>query len=337
MVKNDRFKFYFATAILLFLVVFLLISLKPFFNAFFGAFLIFFLFRNFDFKLRDRYGWSRSGSATFIMILVTLVVLIPIFIGSSLLVGEVTNLISNPQPVISVIGNATSVVNISNLPDVLSNPVNELVSKGKSMIGNMIVNLAGNVVSVFLNLIIFYFTLYFLLVQRESFQDSVKPYIPFSKRNSDKLVKKFKDITYSTVVASGLIALFQGVFIGIGFWIFGVGNPIFWGFISIIVSFLPVLGVPIIWIPAALIKMFSAHNYVAGIGLIIWGVISYIADSFLRPVIQKKVGEIHPLITIVGVFIGLPLFGILGLFIGPLLISYAILIIKMYSEEYGDY
>ncbi|MBN1175354.1 AI-2E family transporter [Candidatus Woesearchaeota archaeon] len=337
MAQNDRFKFYFATALLVFLVVFLLWTLKPFFNAFFGAFLIFFLFKNLNVKLQERFSWSKSMSASVIMVVATLVVLIPLFIGSSLLVGEVTEIISNPQPLIDGVGKVTSITQMYSIPVDLSNSINELVTKTSSMISNMLFNLAGNVIQVFLNLVIFYFTLFFLLVQKETFQESIRPYIPFSKKNSDKLVKKFKDITYATVVASGLIALFQGVFIGIGFWIFGLNSPIFWGFIALVVSFLPVLGVPIIWIPAALIQIFSYHRYGAGLGLIIWGVFSYISDSFLRPIIQKKVGEIHPLVTIVGVFIGLPLFGLLGLFIGPLLISYTLLIIQIYAEEYGDY
>lgn len=337
MVQNERFKFYLATFLLLFLVVFLFIALRPFFNAFFGAFLVYFLFKSFNTKLHEKHGLSVNWSAAIVMIVATLVVLIPIFIGTSLLVGEVTNIVSNPQPLIDGVNNLMSFFDSSPLPFNSSNSIQELITRGSSMVGNLLFNLAGNVVQVFLNLVIFYFTLFFLLVQRGSLQKSIRPYIPFSKKNSDKLVNNFRDITYSTVVASGLIALFQGVIIAISFWIFGLSSPIFWGFIALIVSFLPVVGVPIIWVPAALIEIFSQGRIGAGIGIIVFGALSYVSDSLIRPIIQKKVGKIHPLITIIGVFIGLPLFGLLGLFIGPLLISYTLLIIKMYAEEYGDY
>lgn len=337
MVNNDRLKFYFATAIMIFLIVFLLVSLKDFFNAFFGAFLIFFLFKGLDSYFTTKLHWHKQLSASIILFIITLVILIPLFLISSSLVTQFTSVISNPQPVIDGVNKLSSLVNSSAVTLDLSSSVEKLVTTGSSLVGNWVLSLAGNIFQLFLNLIIFYFTLYFLLVSKDSLQQSIEPYFPFNKKNSDKLLKKFKDITYSTVVASGLIALLQGTFMGVGFWIFGLPNPLMWGIISLVISFLPAIGIPIIWIPTVLIQFLVNHNSFAGFGMLIWGALLSISDSFLRPLIQKKIGRIHPLITIVGVFIGLPLFGILGLFIGPLLIAYTMLIIKMYSEEYGDF
>jgi len=98
---------------------------------------------------------------------------------------------------------------------------------------------------------------------------------------------------------------------------------------------LPLIGPPLIWIPAVIIKFLEGDYFSAG-GILFFGIIISTSDNFIRPYLQRKIGRVHPLVSLIGFFIGIPLFGLFGIIIGPLLISYVILTIKMFKEEYVD-
>ena len=177
------------------------------------------------------------------------------------------------------------------------------------------------------------FILYFMFVSQDSLKKQLFAISPFNKKNTEKLGQEFTDVTFTSLVASGLLALLHGFLISLAFLFFGFGKIFFWGFIAMILSFLPVVGISLIWIPVALIAL-AHHDYFAGIGMIIWGVIASNVDNLIRPFLQSRIGKIHPLNTLLGVFIGIPVFGLLGLILGPLLLSYSVLIVKMFVEEY---
>ena len=96
---------------------------------------------------------------------------------------------------------------------------------------------------------------------------------------------------------------------------------------------MPVVGAPLVWIPAAIVQLLQGE-YIAGIAIVSAGLFISVIDNFLRPVIQKKVGEIHPFLSLLGIVIGVSLFGLIGIVIGPLLLSYFILTVEMFSKEY---
>ena len=145
---------------------------------------------------------------------------------------------------------------------------------------------------------------------------------------------ELKNITYSNVVGHGCIAIVQGVLQGIGFLIFGFEDPLLWGTVTLFLCFLPVIGAPIVFVPAAIIA-FGSGNTFGGVGILLWGFILVVnVDNILLLWIARRFGNIHPIITILGVIIGIPFFGILGLVFGPLLFSYFILFIKGYELRY---
>jgi predicted PurR-regulated permease PerM len=123
----------------------------------------------------------------------------------------------------------------------------------------------------------------------------------------------------------------------IGFLIFGIPDPFFWGVVSVFVCFLPIVGAPIIFVPAGIIELLSGNTF-AGVGILIWGgVLVTLIDNFLRQFISKKIANTHPLITIIGVIIGVPVFGLIGIVIGPFIISCFFLLLKMYEVNYIEY
>jgi predicted PurR-regulated permease PerM len=132
------------------------------------------------------------------------------------------------------------------------------------------------------------------------------------------------------------VALIQGVVGGIGFLIFGLEGYVLWGFVMALLSLFPVIGAFLVWVPASIILLISNKIW-QGIGLFLYGaiIISYI-DNISRMKVFASIGKIHPLITLFGILIGLPYFGIIGIIMGPLLVALFLALLKIFKKEYID-
>ncbi|MAG92039.1 hypothetical protein CMO83_05165 [Candidatus Woesearchaeota archaeon] len=172
------------------------------------------------------------------------------------------------------------------------------------------------------------FISYFLFRDGEKIMQKVTNWLPFNKKNVDKLVDQFKRITYTIVFAQLFVALIQGIIGIIGFLIFGLPLAIFWGVVMAFFALVPTVGTAVIWIPASLFLVITgllSGDYLTvgkGIGLFAYGilVVSTI-DNLLRVKIIHSKAQVHPIIVIVGVIGGVNLFGVIGLFLGPILLS----------------
>jgi predicted PurR-regulated permease PerM len=213
----------------------------------------------------------------------------------------------------------------------------QLASIGKDLItflGGSALGFIGTATRFTLNLLFTFFGLYYLLINPGVLSRGVAPYIPFSRENVEILKQRFISLTYATVVGTGLIALVQGILVGLGFFFAGLNDPVFWGVVTMVFGILPLVGAGIIWGPAA-ISLFLNGRPVPAIGLIILGVVVVAnVENLIRPMVFKRYSEVHPMITLVGAVLGVSYFGLIGLLIGPLALSYFFELIRMYREEY---
>src|SRR2546427_1295485 len=209
----------------------------------------------------------------------------------------------------------------------------DLGAKVVSWIGSSAFGLIGTATRLALNLIISLFGLYYLLLRPQETWDAVRPYIPFSAKNTEKLRQRFRDVTTATIVGTGLTAAIQGSLVGLGFWLTGLPNAVFWGVVTMVFAILPVVGSGLVWGPGAIALMIGNHA-LAGMLLALGGVVIVgNVDYVIRPRVFSRWANIHPLITLIGALAGVPYFGILGLLIGPLALSYFFELVKMYREE----
>ncbi len=203
-----------------------------------------------------------------------------------------------------------------------------------SWLGGNALGLIGTATRFILNLTFSFFGLYYLLLHPDRIWEGVEPYIPFSGENTRRLQQRFRDVTASTIIGTGVIALLQGGLLGIGFAIFGLANPLFWGVVTAVFAILPVVGSGLIWGPAVIAMVLEGRTG-AALGLGLWSAILVInVDNVIRPVIYNKYAKIHPLVTLVGAVAGVSYLGLLGLLIGPLALSYFFEVIGMYRREY---
>ncbi len=201
-------------------------------------------------------------------------------------------------------------------------------------IGSSAVGLIGTATRLGIQLTIAFFGLYYLLQSPDPAWRQVRPFIPFSGRNAEILRERFGNVTISTLIGTGLTASIQGLLVGLGFWVTGIPNALFWGVVTVIVAILPVVGSALVWGPGVL-HLALEGRYGMAIGLAIWGVVLVgNVDNVIRPIVFRRWAQIHPFITIIGAFAGIQYFGLLGLLIGPLAISYFFELIQMYRQEY---
>lgn len=204
-----------------------------------------------------------------------------------------------------------------------------------SWLSSQLVAFVGGATSAALNLVIAFFGLYYMLRSGSDIWAQVRGYIPFSARTADALKDRFFGVTEATLLGTAVVAIAQGTLIGVGFAIVDLPNPLFWGTVTAFASILPVLGSALVWLPA-LFVLLAQNRFGSAIVLLVIGAgIASNVDNLIRPLVYKRVSNIHPMITLVGAFAGVRYFGLLGLLLGPLAIAYLFELLRFYREEYG--
>jgi predicted PurR-regulated permease PerM len=193
----------------------------------------------------------------------------------------------------------------------------------------------GGTLSTVGNLLIMYVLLYFLLVQITQVELWIRRNLPFNNHNTQFFIVEFRNLVYSNAIGIPIVAVIQGIAALIGYWIFGVQSFILMAIFTAVCSVIPLVGPSIVWVPLS-IYMLSQGEQWQGIGVALWGfIVIGSVDNIARFVLQRKLSDVHPLITILGVIIGISLFGFLGIIFGPLLLSMFILLVNIYKDEFG--
>jgi predicted PurR-regulated permease PerM len=309
---------------------FLLYALSELFSSILGAIVLFTIFRPFFLHMVERRGFNRTLAALLIIFISLIVIVIPFLSLSIMVIGKIGSINRDSLPIDkwSVKIDEFAGANL-NQPRLAENTLQKL----GAYVADLFPSLLSSAASIIITLLVMYFLLYFMFVQMREFEMGLLKYAPFREQHALKFAVELRNSTYSNVLGQGVIALTQGILLANGFWIFGIPDPVFWGVIGSFISFLPVVGAPTLCIPASIILFASGHS-VQGILLLAYGLL-FIGnvDNVLRMIINKRVGNTHPIISVIGVFIGLPLFGILGLVFGPVLLSYFLLLLEIYETN----
>ena len=317
-----------AALILALLAVGLAVALAPYISGLLGAPVLYVLFAPFHRAL------SRSMPRTLAAGLVILTAFLIIVLPGIWLIGM---LVGQAQSVAASLVDSPLLARISTLRVGQFEVGPQIASIGKELItflGGSALGFIGTATRFTLNLLFTFFGLYYLLLHPNAVWRAVEPYIPFSRANVDILKQRFISLTYATVVGTGLIALVQGTIVGIGFWVTGLNDPVFWGVVTMVFGILPLVGAGLIWVPAAISLFLNGHAGRA-IGLTILGLVVVAnVENVIRPYVFKRYSEVHPMVTLVGAVLGVSYFGLIGLLIGPLALSYFFELIRMYREEY---
>lgn len=190
--------------------------------------------------------------------------------------------------------------------------------------------------NVIINIFVTIFSIYFFLKGAPGMYKFSQEFFPLPTGRYEQIFKRFDELSRSMVMGQIVVGLVQGFLAWLGFVFLGVPNPVLWGFLTAIISIIPLLGAAIVWVPVAiylLIFGLSTGVYWKAITLLIYGtcVISTI-DNILKPKIVGDRAHIHPLIILFGILGGIQLVGIPGILIGPMILTLFDVVLEMFRE-----
>ncbi len=309
----------------------ILLKMIPFISGVLGGITFYIIFRKWMDKLLEK-GWKRIWAALLILLVSFIGIFLPVAGVIFMLSSEIGNLVDKSESVMKAMQEQMFVLEKAIDYDVAS----KMDPSGTSTwITDNLSSLAGGTFNMFISVAIMYFLLYYMLTTPREKAESYLAYIPISRRNLAVIGNETRSMVRSNALGIPLVAVAQGIIALIGFYIFGVENPLFWFVIVAIGSMIPFVGTLLGIIPVFILSIASGNDFQA-YGVLIYGlVVVGSADNIIRMLVLQKLDNVHPLITVIGVIVGIPLFGFIGLIFGPLLISLFFIIIRIYKMEYG--
>ncbi len=330
-IDNERIKQISFLLILAFLGIILFKELYAFFPGFLGAVTFYVLSRKYMFRLVEIRKWKKNWAAATIMILSFLIILLPIGLLVNMLTSKVAYAITHSSELIKGLEKINEQLKNNMGFDLMTEA---RLQKLQEYITNVLPGFVGATFNTLTAVAIMYFILYFMLVNAREMEEALYEYIPLKDENVELLGKEMKNMVVSNAIGIPLIALIQGIISLIGYLIFGVPEPVFWFVVTSFCAMLPIIGAAAVYVPMG-IYMLSAGQTWQGIAVLAYGFgVVGSSDNIFRMMLARRIGDVHPLITIFGVIIGISLFGFIGLIFGPLLISLFIVLLKIYSNEY---
>ena len=179
-------------------------------------------------------------------------------------------------------------------------------------------------------------SLHYLFKDGKHLAERLKEIIPLPGGQKNLLIGRFQEMVHAAVYGGGLIAIVQGTMGGLAFWILGLHSPVLWGTAMALLSFIPLVGTALIWVPAFIFLVIWG-SFIKGIILLIMGVFGIsLVDNFLRPRLISSKTQIHPLILFFAVLGGINLFGIIGIIAGPLIATVCLSLLEISLEGIGS-
>jgi predicted PurR-regulated permease PerM len=322
---------YLFLAIIILFAIVLMISMLEFFTAFLGAVMFYVLSKPFMEWLIKRKSWKKSSAAILVIVLSFFIVMVPLLFVGAMLYNEAMLVAANPNTIVQPLKDFDQTIaqryHINLLSGDSLKQVQSVASEALSLALNKGLNF-------FSSITMMYFFLYFLLVNINRLEASIVFFLPFKRSMIEIFGSELVAQTISNAVGVPLIAVVHGLLAFAAYSITGMNQAGFWAVITGFASIIPLIGTGLIWLPASVYFFVTSHNW-QGIFLLVWGIVVIgLSDNIIRFLLAKKMADVHPVVTVLGVIIGLKYFGITGLIFGPLMISYFIILLKIYYVEY---
>lgn len=329
--QEHKINKYFFLGVIVIFAILLLYSLLEFFTAFLGAVLFYVLSKPLMQWFIKKWNWKKSVAASVIILISFLIVLLPILMIGGLLYKEATAISINQDAILTPLKQLNAAIEQKFHINVLSGTTFNSIQKLTTQLVSMLLNSSLNFFS---SITMMYFFLYFLLVNINRLEAAIVFYLPFKRTLVELFGKELVAQTISNAVGMPLIAVIHGTLAYMAYRICNLPEAGFWAVMTGFASVIPLVGTGLIWVPAALFLLFTQQtNY--GIFLLLWGLIVIgLSDNLIRFMLAKKMADVHPVVTVLGIIMGVKYFGITGLIFGPLIISYFLILLKIYYTEY---
>lgn len=342
-----NYNVYFFFILLAAATVLTLFVLKPFFIPFMIAVVLASLFYFIYQALLRILRGKEIISAIITCLIVALVILIPVLFVASLVGNEVYDLLTKTSVDNGSINNLITQVNskLKTVPILQDIHLENYLSADRAV--GLIKSFSQNALLIIQKtykglahfvfvVVITFFSLFYLLIDGKKLLKKIIKLSPLRDEYETRLIEKFNSIAKATIKGTILIALFQGLMSGILFWATGVSSPVILGILSSIASVIPSVGSALIWLPAGIIMIILGNVWQGITILFVGGLVISTIDNILKPKLVGKDTQMHPLLILFSTLGGIALFGIAGFIVGPIIISFFIVLWDIYATEFKE-
>jgi len=197
-------------------------------------------------------------------------------------------------------------------------------------------SIASNVLKFIVYFLFMVLVIYYLLIDGDRLISFIVDLSPLPKEQDKKLIQKFKDMSGAILIGNGLGGLIQGVSGGIVFWLFGLKSAFLWGVIMGLLAFLPIIGVGVVFIPAAIYLVLKGRIAAGIFFVIFYFILSGGVEYLIKPKLVGQRVKMHTLLVFLSIIGGLKLFGILGIIYGPLIVTGFLTLTDIYYASYQE-
>ncbi len=328
---KEQYQKYSLITIILGLGLLLFLKMTPFMGGILGACTIYIMVRDQMLYLTQKKKIRKSVTAIILLIEAILCFLVPLSLTVWLLISKLQTVNVDTATFVDTITNLADWIRRKTEYDLLSK---ENISSIASILPGIGQFLMGGISSFAVNLFVLVFVLYFMLIGGTKMEQYIYELLPFSDSNKKHVMNEINMIVRANAIGIPLLAIIQGAIATLGYYLFDAPSALLFGFLTCFATVIPIVGTTLVWFPLAAYMAISG-DWPHAIGLLLYcGLIVTNIDNLIRFILQKKMADTHPLITIFGVVIGLSLFGFMGVIFGPLLISIFILCVNIFKEQY---
>lgn len=330
---NNRIRQVVLLMVIAFLGFLIIQELYVFLPGLMGALTFYILGRERFFTLTEQRNWKPGITAMLFIFFFLILIAGPLYYAVILVTPKISDVFSHTDEL--MIGLKALSVKLKSITgeDILSA---KNIGSIQSNLSNFIPTFLNSTAMILSNLLVMFFVLYFMFTGGRNMEASIRSFIPLHSDSIVVLAEETKHMVKANAIGIPLISLIQGFTAWLGYLIFGLDDALMWGFLTGVFAFFPIVGTMMIWVPLV-IFLFSEGMNGPATGLLIYSLaVTGNVDYLARVTLMKRIGNVHPLITVFGVIVGLKLFGFMGFIFGPLIFSYSIILIKIYSHEFVD-
>lgn len=329
---NKDIRRIFVAFLLLLVVVAAFLVVRPIALSIFGGLILAYIFSPL-YRQTYKIIRERNTAAVIMCLIVLLIIIIPLWILMPIIVQQIFDLFGLTQTI--DFSEVVKTVFPSSQPEFqqkVTTVIIQFVGNITSSIINYLIGFLQNLPTVLLNLAVVLFVFFFALRDQEALKEFVAGISPFRKDKESVLVTRFKNITSSIIYGYIIVGIIQGLALGLGLLIFGIPRALTLTIVGVFASMLPMVGPWLVWIPIVIALLVSGKVGIA-IGFAIYCAffVSTI-DNILRPYIVARKTGTSSVIVLIGMIGGLFVFNILGLILGPLILSYLVLFLRAYKD-----
>ena len=278
---------------------------------------------------------SKDLSASIISLILIVLIIIPLWFLTPVLLNQSIDMFTASQqmdfvtPLKKIFPSLFAVEQFSNE---IGSIIYSFVTKMTNSLMNGISKLILNFPTIFLQMLVVFFTFFFVIRDQEKFVNYIQSVLPFPKSTEERLFKSTKDITFSILYGQVVIGILQGIFAGISFFIFGLDNALLLTLLACLAGIFPIIGTSVVWVPV-LIFLVVQGQFIPAIGVGVFGLLSAFFENAIKPAFVSKRTNVHSAIIFLCMVGGLFLFGILGFILGPLVLSYLLIVMELFRDR----